>query len=98
MFSFLFVKLVGLLLTYFNGFVRLNSVEAGRATLQPRLISKHSPFRYMYPGPGFLDHLAEARGPGTKSLGTIVYRAATQVLPIALPWFNYLRCRLSLQK
>ena len=57
MLSFLFVELVGLLLTYFNGFVRLNSVEAGRATLQPRLMSKHSPFRYMKPGSGFLNHL-----------------------------------------
>jgi hypothetical protein len=42
----------------------------------------------MKPGPWLPDHLAQARGPGTKSLGTIVYRAATQVLPIALPWFN----------
>ena len=43
----------------------------------------------MKPGPGFLDHLAWARGPGTKSYGTIVYRVATQVLPIALPELSW---------
>ena len=58
MLSFLFVELAGLLLTFFNGFVRLNFVEAGRATLQLRLMSKHSPFSYLKPGPGFLDHLS----------------------------------------
>jgi len=29
-------------------------------------MTKRSPFRYMKPGPGFLNHLAWARGPGAK--------------------------------
>ena len=37
----------------------------------------------MKPGPGFLDHLAQARGPGTKS-ALSDNRARTQVLLIAL--------------
>ena len=40
------------------GTVRLNLLEVGRATLQPRLKTKHPPFHYMKPGTGFLDHLA----------------------------------------
>ena len=30
-------------------------------------MTKHPAFRYMKPGPGSLDSLAQARGPGTKS-------------------------------
>jgi hypothetical protein len=30
-------------------------------------MAKHSTFRYMKPGPGFLDHRAQAREPITKS-------------------------------
>ena len=48
-------------------------------------MAKYSPFRYIKPGPGILNHLAQAHGPGTKSLGTIVYRERTYVLPSALP-------------
>jgi hypothetical protein len=33
MLSFLFVELVELLLTYFNGFARQNELETGRAVL-----------------------------------------------------------------
>jgi len=36
---------------YYNGFVRVNLLEAGRATLQPRLMTKHSPFRYFKTSP-----------------------------------------------
>ena len=49
-----------------SGTVRLNLLETGRATLQPRLMTKHSASRYIKPGPGFLDSLAQARGPRTK--------------------------------
>jgi hypothetical protein len=52
-------------------------------------MTKHSPFCYMKPGPGFLDHLAWARGPGSKSLGSIAYRARTYVLPLALPGLSW---------
>jgi hypothetical protein len=34
-----------------HGFVRLNLLEAGIATLQPRLMTKHSPFRYFKTSP-----------------------------------------------
>ena len=34
-----------------RGFVRVNLLEAGRATLQPRLMTKHSPFRYFKASP-----------------------------------------------
>ena len=49
----------------------------------------------MKSGSWFLDHLVWARGPGTKSLGTIVYRVATFALPIVLlrpswSWMAYL--------
>ena len=71
-----------------SGTVRLNLLETGRATLQPRLMIKHSTSRYIKPGPWFLDHLVLARGPGTKRQGTIVYRAGTFVLPSALPGLN----------
>jgi hypothetical protein len=50
-----------------TGTVRLNLFEAARMTLQRLLMTKHPPFHYMKPGPGFLDHLAQARGRGTKS-------------------------------
>jgi len=33
-------------------------------------MTKHSPFRYMKLGPGSLDSLAQARGPGTKNQGS----------------------------
>ena len=41
-----------------GGTVRLNLVEVGRVGLHPRLMTKHSPFSHMKPGPGFLDHPA----------------------------------------
>jgi len=49
----------------------------------------------MKPGPGFLDQLAQAHGPGTKGQCAIVYRAGTHVLPMALlrlsrRWMVYL--------
>ena len=49
--------------------VRRKPVEAGRATLQPSLMTKHSPFCYMRSGPRFLNHLAKARALGAKKLG-----------------------------
>ena len=54
-----------------SGTVRLNLVEVGGVGLHPRLMTKHSPFSHMKPGPGFLHHLALARGPGTKNQGSI---------------------------
>jgi hypothetical protein len=49
---------------------KMNPLKARRMGLHPRLMTKHSPFRYFKPGPGFLNHLAQARGPGTKSQGS----------------------------
>ena len=49
------------------GTVRLNLLEVGRATLQPRLMTKHSPFSYIKPGPGLLNRLAQAHGLEAKS-------------------------------
>jgi hypothetical protein len=49
----------------------MNPLKAHRTGLHPRLMTKHSPFRYFKPGPGLLHGLAQARGPGTKSLSTI---------------------------
>ena len=46
-------------------------------------MTKHSPFCYIKPGPGFLNHLAQARGPGTGSQEprALDHRARTHVLP-----------------
>ena len=41
-----------------KGTVRQNELETGRAVSSPRRMTKHSPSRYMKPGPGFLDHPA----------------------------------------
>ena len=41
-----------------SGTFRLNLVEVGRVGLHPRLMTKHSAFRYMKPGPGLLNHAA----------------------------------------
>ena len=40
---------------------------ASKVNVWHRYMMKHSPFPYVKPGLGFLDHLAQARGPGTKS-------------------------------
>ena len=71
--------------------VRRKPVDAGRATLQPCLMTKHSSSRYCKLSPGFLHHLALARGAGTKSQSTIVYRVATFV-----PAFSVARAQLVL--
>ena len=51
------------------------------------------PFRYFKPGPGFLDHLAETRGPGIEGRGhwtsycrTIAGVAATQLALVSFAW------------
>jgi hypothetical protein len=64
-------------------------LEIRRATLWRLWMTKLPASRYFKPGPGFLNHLAQARGPGTKSQGTIVYRAGTHVpaLSVALVQF-----------
>mgnify|MGYP004123874297 CR=1 FL=1 len=52
-------------------------------------MTKHSPFSYFKPGPGFLNRLAQARGPGTKSQCTIGRSAGIYVLPVALLRLNW---------
>ena len=42
-------------------------------------MTKHPASRHFKPGPGLLNHRAQARGPGTKSQSTIVYRARVHV-------------------
>jgi|SaaInlV_120m_DNA_3_1039746.scaffolds.fasta_scaffold00804_2 hypothetical protein len=37
---------------------KMNPLKTHRTGLHPRPMTKRSPFRYMKPGPGFLDHLA----------------------------------------
>ena len=51
-------------------------------------MTKHSPFRYFKPGPGFLNHLAQARGPGTKSHGTIGNRAGIYIMHLPCTALN----------
>ena len=46
---------------------KMNPLKAHRMGLHPRLMTKHSPFRYIKPGPGFLDYLAWVCGLGIKS-------------------------------
>jgi hypothetical protein len=48
-------------------------------------MTNHSPFRYFKPGPRFLNHLAQAHGPGTKNQGLADSRPRTVDLPMALP-------------
>jgi len=37
---------------------KMNPLKTHRTGLHPRPMTKHSPFSYFKPGPGFLDHLA----------------------------------------
>ena len=52
-------------------------------------MTKHPAYRYMKLGPGFLNYLALARRPETKSQGSIAHRAGTRVLPSALPELSW---------
>ena len=47
-------------------------------------MTKHPASRHFKPGPGLLDHRAQARGPGTKSQALDIEHAPTSCL-IALP-------------
>ena len=44
--------------TPFQEHCQTKLLEIGRATLQRCLMIKHSPFSFMKPGPGLLNHLA----------------------------------------
>jgi hypothetical protein len=50
-------------------FIRVNLLETDKAILEFLLMTKNPASRYIKPGLGFLDHLAEAHGLGTKSHG-----------------------------